>query len=274
MINKLKQSFQSPAGKKLFWIFLSAFVAVVLLAIFQDFLHSRRNKYPFFFFESLLFKSFWLFFPPILLLLKYLLQKGQITTAVQMCLAVVFSSLTHLLLVPLTVWGLSVIFREQAYGFVKVLTYTLANDLVKILLIYGIFIFLMKFLESKRKKEAIENQDSSNQYLLLSSGKNNTRIKLSEILYIKAATPYISIQLEQKQYLHSESLKSIVEKLDARFIRVHKSSIVNIDKVLSYKSRLNGDYDLMLQDGTETRLSRNYVNQFKSNFESTSQLNT
>jgi len=274
MIYKLKQDSNFPAGIRLWGIILSVFTGIIILAVFQDFLHSVRNGGAFFFFESLLFKSFWLLFLPILLLMKYMLQSRPINTLAQICLAVTIATLAHLILVPLTIWFLSVVFRDQSYGFFKVLTYTLSNDLVKILLVYGVFILLLKYTEPKRDKDASQKQTPISQYLTVSSGKNNSRIKLSDILYIKAANPYIAIQLEKKQYLHSETLKSILEILDSRFIRVHKSSIVNIDKVLSYKSRLNGDYDLMLQDGTKIRLSRNYVNDFRNRFEPTPQLNT
>jgi len=200
----------------------------------------------------------------MLFLLKRELEKRQVKTIVQMCFAVIAPALVHLILVPITIWCLSTIFREQSYGIIKTLTFTLSNDLVKLLLIYSVFIGWLKYLENKRPKEEPEKQTLSSQYLVVSSGKNSTRLDLSDILYIKAATPYVAIQLEDKEYLHSESLKSIATKLDARFIRIHRSSIVNIDKVLSYKSRLNGDYDLVLQDGTEIRLSRNYVNDFRS----------
>ena len=267
MMTKLKQGYKLSTQNRFLSIFLSVFVAIIIFAVFQDFLHSKRNGGSFFFSESLLFKTLWVFFPPILLLLRYALRNRRIITLAHMGLAIIIATLAHLFLVPLTIWCLSAIFREQSYGFVKVLTFTLANDLVKILLIYGVFLLSLKYLEPKREKEESEKQVSSSQYLAISSGKNKAQIKLDEILYIKAATPYIAIQLKEKQYLHSDSLKSIVEKLDSRFIRVHKSSIVNIDKVLSYKSRLNGDYDLMLQDGTEIRLSRNYVNDFRSCYE-------
>jgi len=273
MINKLKLNYDFPVGNKLWGIILSVLAAIIIIAVFQDFLHSKRNGSSFFFTESLLFKSFWLCFLPILLLLKYVLQNRQISTLAQMSLAVMIPTFAHLILVALTIWCLSAIFRDQSYGFYKVLTYTLSNDLVKILLVYAGFILLCKYVRPKHEKKDSIKQSPNSEYLTVSSGKNNTRIKLSEIQYIKAASPYIAIQLENKQYLHSETLKSILENLDSRFIRVHKSSIVNIDKVLSYKSRLNGDYDLMLQDGTEIRLSRNYVNDFRNSFELSPQLN-
>ncbi len=282
MISKIKESNQFFKGNKVLSILLSVSIAAVAIAILQDYFHSARNGYPFFFSESILFKTFWLYFPPILLLLKYSHHKGYLNSAVRMGGAVAVATLVHLSLVPLTIWGLSVIFREQAYGILKVLTYTLANDLVKMLLIYGIFVLWLKHLETKRhndesrsqtqENEASQVPTSTNKYLTVNSGKNNFRINLSDVLYIKAATPYVAIQLEDKQYLHSESLKSISEKLDDRFIRVHRSSIVNVDKVASYQSRLNGDYDLKLEDGTEVRLSRNYVSAFKHHINSGPQL--
>ncbi|MBD3668720.1 MAG: LytTR family transcriptional regulator [Kangiella sp.] len=275
MINSIKQPFKFLKENRTIGVLLFTLIAIVSLAIFQDYLHSARNGYPFFFSESLLFKAFWVFFPPLLLLLKYAHRKGYLNSLPKMGGAVAVATLVHLCLVPLTIWSLSAIFREQSYGILKVLTYTMANDLVKMLLIYSAFTLWLKHSESKRQTVAVDNQPTSQpQYLTVSSGKNNTRIKLSDVLYIKAATPYVAIQLADKQFLHSESLKSISEQLDDRFIRVHRSSIVNIDKVVSYQSRLNGDYDLRLQDETEIRLSRNYVSQFKEHFKSGPQVKT
>ncbi len=104
--------------------------------------------------------------------------------------------------------------------------------------------------------------------IIVSNGTNNIPVAVNDIMYITASTPYIVLHLESKQHLHSETLKSIQEQLDkSRFIRVHKSTIVNIDKVTSYKSRSNGDYDLTLQNGATTRLSRNFASGFKACFD-------
>jgi two-component system LytT family response regulator len=268
MIKIFKQHLWFSDEKRLLIIFLLAIIGIVTLAIVQDYLHSIRYGHSFYFFESLLFKTFWFYFPPILFFLKRELDRRQIKTAVQMCLAVIGPAFLHLILVPITIWFLSTIFREQSYGIVKTLTFTLSNDLVKLLLIYSLFVGWLKYLENKHPNDESEKQKSSSQYLVVSSGKNRTRLDFSDILYIKAATPYVAIQLAGKEYLHSESLKSIATILDSRYIRIHRSSIVNIDKVLSYKSRLNGDYDLALQDGTEIRLSRNYVNNFRNRYDS------
>jgi len=58
-------------------------------------------------------------------------------------------------------------------------------------------------------------------------------------------------------------LKKIAGELDRRFVKIHRSCIVNMDKVISYKSRLNGDYDVSLSGDIQVRLSRNYAKEFK-----------
>ena len=98
---------------------------------------------------------------------------------------------------------------------------------------------------------------------------------MNDIYQITAETPYISIQLNDKKYLHTETLKSMSTQLNKKnFVRVHKSTIVNLDKVVSLKSRLNGDYDISLKNGVEIRLSRTYVANFKSKLKLTHQLTT
>ncbi|WP_250629758.1 LytTR family DNA-binding domain-containing protein [Aureibaculum algae] len=67
----------------------------------------------------------------------------------------------------------------------------------------------------------------------------------------------------------------MAKQLDNKaFIRVHKSTIVNFNKVASFKSRLNGDYDIFLKNGVKLRLSRTYVANFKSNFKNGNRVTT
>ena len=117
---------------------------------------------------------------------------------------------------------------------------TLTYNLGKLIAVYSSFVIGYKYL--------IEPS--------LSKQMGESKIALNTI-EITAATPYISIHLEKRKYLYSETLKTICDQLDNNtFIRIHKSTIVNISKVRSFKSRLNGDYDLLLTDGSSLRLSR------------------
>ncbi|MCB0649587.1 MAG: LytTR family transcriptional regulator, partial [Saprospiraceae bacterium] len=88
---------------------------------------------------------------------------------------------------------------------------------------------------------------------------------VDDIITITANAPYVIIQLENKKFVYHATLKSMEQMLDdQKFIRIHKSCIVNLSKVSSIKSRGNGDYDLEILDGGIVRLARTYVKSFKS----------
>lgn len=87
------------------------------------------------------------------------------------------------------------------------------------------------------------------------------------VLAILASIIYARIHHLQQHYLHHQSLKAMASQLDPQqFVRIHKSCMVNVHKVVACRSRLNGDYDLTLTDGTSLRLSRNYAADFKARF--------
>lgn len=258
-------------NNRLILILLILFISIACIAIFQDYLHAKRNSSSFYFEESLLFKTVWFYFPPLLLSIKKLFNHKVSTSTPNLIKVFALYTSVHVLLVALSIWILSSIFRDQAYGIIKVLTFTLSNDLVSILMVYGAFIAVIKYWQLNKAKQApltIKTVEPSHKYLTINSGRTHEIIKLEDIIIIKSATPYVNVELAQKTHLYSATLKSIISELDHRFIRIHRSMIVNIDKVLSYKSRLNGDYDLILENGTEVRLSRNYVKAFKQQFDS------
>ncbi|GGI75508.1 hypothetical protein GCM10007978_11470 [Shewanella hanedai] len=58
-------------------------------------------------------------------------------------------------------------------------------------MVYGVYLFLLNYLEAKSKKSQLEKLKIPSQYLSVSNGKNNTRIKLSDISYILAMS-YLS----------------------------------------------------------------------------------
>lgn len=130
-------------------------------------------------------------------------------------------------------------------------------------------IYKNKFLR-KRVIEKIELPIQNFITSLIVSDFNNKKVVIdtNDIYYFSANSPYINIHHQTKKYLYSATLKSLQTQLNSdQFLRVHKSYVVNIGKVVSYQSRLNGDYDLLLSDNTVLRVSRNYAVIFKSAFE-------
>ena len=84
-------------------------------------------------------------------------------------------------------------------------------------------------------------------------------IKVSDIEYIEAANNYVKLHVGGRMHLLREKLSALEQRLDpAQFARIHRSVIVNMDRIVSLKPSYSGDYIVKLASGTEVRLSRTY----------------
>lgn len=84
-------------------------------------------------------------------------------------------------------------------------------------------------------------------------------LKVEDITWIEAAGVYVKLHTEGAVSLHRETLRHLEEHLDPhQFIRIHRSSIVNIDHIAELRSDSHGDYTVILDSGTALRLSRTY----------------
>lgn len=82
-------------------------------------------------------------------------------------------------------------------------------------------------------------------------------VDVGEIDWIQADGDYVRLHTTSRELLLRETLKSLEERLDpARFVRIHRSSVVNVQRVRRLHPQFHGDYDVVLEDGTELRLSR------------------
>ncbi|MDX1661339.1 MAG: LytTR family DNA-binding domain-containing protein [Gemmatimonadota bacterium] len=82
-------------------------------------------------------------------------------------------------------------------------------------------------------------------------------LKVEEIDYIEAADYLAKIHVGDEVHTIRESLTSLEEKLDPmRFVRIHRSTIVNLDRVQELQPWFHGAYAVLLEDGTTLKLSR------------------
>ncbi|MGH7566565.1 MAG: LytR/AlgR family response regulator transcription factor [Gemmatimonadota bacterium] len=82
-------------------------------------------------------------------------------------------------------------------------------------------------------------------------------VRVADIEWVEAADYNVRIHTADRTYTTRETLSGLAEQLDPhRFVRVHRSTIVNIDRVREIQPYFHGAYILVLQDGTEIRLSR------------------
>ena len=255
----------SSRNGNLLLFFSAIFTSIAGMMLFQDYLESRRVGRSFYFSESFLFKTIWFLFIPFLLVLYNQLKKQNITGRRATALFIVVPIFTHYLVLSVVFFSFSFLFYGGRYDLYKILSYTLSNDLTVLVVIYSSFVLGYKYFSGRTTLQASREESQNPQTIVINNGKNNSIVQVSEIVQIVAATPYVEIYTQNKKYLHTSSLKSIQSVLDKKeFLRVHRSAIVNIYQVRSFKSRLNGDYDLQLKDGEQVRLSRTYAAGFKN----------
>jgi DNA-binding LytR/AlgR family response regulator len=75
-------------------------------------------------------------------------------------------------------------------------------------------------------------QEENTHFFVKSSGQRH-RIGFNEILYVESIKDYVNIRTETEEYIVLDTLKSMESQLSERFVRIHKSFIVNLDKVKS-----------------------------------------
>jgi two-component system, LytTR family, response regulator len=117
---------------------------------------------------------------------------------------------------------------------------------------------ILSLLEQVQPKHA-ENTTAPLDCLMIKNGGRILFLRVEEIDWIEAAGVYVQVHTAGKTWLHRISLGELEAKLDARqFLRIHRSTIVNMHKVRELHPHSHGDFLVVLHDGTELKLSRNY----------------
>jgi len=95
--------------------------------------------------------------------------------------------------------------------------------------------------------------------LVVKSGGVTRFVRVEEIDWIEAAGVYANLHVAGKEYLYRAALSTLAERLDPeRFIRVHRSAIVNFESIVRLEPISHGEYEFVLKDGSRSRVSRNY----------------
>ena len=92
---------------------------------------------------------------------------------------------------------------------------------------------------------------------MIRSGGRVAFVKTSDVDWIAADDYYIKLNVGVKSHLLRMSMNELEEKLDPRsFLRIHRSTIVNVDRLKELQQNPNGEYVVVLKNGTELKLSR------------------
>lgn len=104
--------------------------------------------------------------------------------------------------------------------------------------------------------------------IMLKTAKGISFINTNEVDWIEAAGNYVKLHVKDSGYLLRETMNNIEAKLNPdKFLRIHRSSLVNIDRIKELQPLFNGDYIVILQNDAELNLSRNYHDRLQRLFD-------
>src|SRR5712692_744928 len=93
--------------------------------------------------------------------------------------------------------------------------------------------------------------------LVIKSGGRIFFMRAEEIDWIEASGNYVRLHAGKESHLLRDTMNGIEGRLDpARFVRVHRSTIVNLDRIKELHPWFRGDHVIILRDGTRLTLSR------------------
>lgn len=102
---------------------------------------------------------------------------------------------------------------------------------------------------------------------LIKGGGRVLVLPVEEVDWIEAAGDYVRLHVGEKAHLLRDRISSLAEQLDpAKFARIHRSTIVNIERICELQPWGNREYIVLLKDGTPLKLSRGFRDDLESMF--------
>jgi len=95
--------------------------------------------------------------------------------------------------------------------------------------------------------------------LAVQSGSRSVLIAIDEIDWLEAEGKYVRVHVREQAYLIRDTLRRLEAVLDpARFLRIHRSIIVNAERIREVEAYFRGEYILFLRNGTRLESGRAY----------------
>ncbi len=107
-----------------------------------------------------------------------------------------------------------------------------------------------------QERFAVHDTVSKSYFFIKSSGQQH-KINFAEIFYIESIKDYVNIKTENNEIIVLETLKSLETQLPENFVRVHKSFIINQDKIEKADVR-----NVLLNSGKEIPIGETYKSEF------------
>ena len=100
--------------------------------------------------------------------------------------------------------------------------------------------------------------------LVVKSGGTTRFVRVVDIDWIEAAGVYVNLHVAGKELLYRAALNDLAARLDpVRFVRIHRSALVNIDSIIQLDPISHGEFEVVLKHGSRARVSRTYRTQLE-----------
>lgn len=247
----------------IYWLFYFGLL-MAFLEFGQDYINSVLNGNYFSMGQSLSYKLFWLLFPffSIGLVAWFNRAKTYSSKVLYIALSTLIITLitfAHLLVFSLLLFGISSMLNEEPSSLYYLITEKLSTRLYIGLSIYIIFSAFYYYRSKQKNNGSHVKEQNQLKNITVKNGRISTLVEVTTINWISSDGHYLSIHTDNKEHVILDSLKNIITSLPENFKRIHRSTIINTDRVRKLKSRGNGDYDVIMDGGTILRLSRNYT---------------
>ncbi len=113
--------------------------------------------------------------------------------------------------------------------------------------------------------ESLKKDSSSLERLIVKTNGRVLFLKVNDIDWMEAAGNYIKLHVGNETHLIRETMNSLEQQLNGKiFVRVHRSTIINIDRIKELQPWFNGDYKITLTTNVQVIMSRGYRKHFSS----------
>ncbi len=112
-------------------------------------------------------------------------------------------------------------------------------------------------IERRRAAEHVRRDSAALGRFLVRESRRVVPVRTQDVLWIEADSYYARLHTKTGAHLIRESLTALEGMLDeSQFVRVHRSAIVNLDRVKELRPQSKGNWTLLLEDGTALAVSR------------------
>lgn len=116
-----------------------------------------------------------------------------------------------------------------------------------------------------RLVEELDADQARRDRILVKSGGTTTSVPVLEIDYVESAGNYVTLHCGKQRHLLRETMNNLEKRLQpAGFARIHRTIIINTERIARLEAHFHGDQVVHLRDGRRLMLSRRYRHNLKS----------